>query len=218
LAEKICTRCGRLNQASSNYCSDCGAQYFAETPTEQMSGISQSDEGIADAAVLISPSRIVVLSAVTAGLYFLYWLFFTWKQLQAETREIHYPVLHALTMFVPIYGLFRIHKHVAVIEGLAVRTGIEVSLTASMASLLVALYIALGFASTNLENLAVLLALNLIRFSLIITTMILSQRTLNAYWNKARGTSLQSTPIEGVEKAMILLGVIYWLYVFLAIF
>mgnify|MGYP006997635537 CR=1 FL=1 len=183
-----------------------------------MSGISQSDEGIADAAVLISPSRIVVLSAVTAGLYFLYWLFFTWKQLQAETREIHYPVLHALTMFVPIYGLFRIHKHVAVIEGLAVRTGIEVSLTASMASLLVALYIALGFASTNLENLAVLLALNLIRFSLIITTMILSQRTLNAYWNKARGTSLQSTPIEGVEKAMILLGVIYWLYVFLAIF
>ena len=218
MAEKICTRCGRLNQARSNYCSDCGAQDFAETPTEQMSGISQSDEGIADAAVLISPSRIVVLSAVTAGLYFLYWLFITWKQLQAETREVHYPVLHALTMFVPIYGLFRIHKHVAVMEGLAVRAGIEVSLTPGMASLLVGLYIALGFASTNLENLAVLLALNLIRFSLIITTMILSQRTLNAYWNKARGTSLQSTPIEGVEKAMILLGVIYWLYVFLAIF
>jgi hypothetical protein len=217
VAEKVCTRCGQLNQDRANYCSACGAHDFTETPAEQVPGASQDNEGIANAAVLISPSRIVALSAVTAGLYFLYWLFITWKQLQGETREVHHPVWHALTMFVPVYGLFRLHKHVSVMQELAVRAGIEVSFTPGLAAVLVGLYIILGLASTNLQNLAVLLVLNLIRFSLIITTMILSQSALNAYWNKARGASTQNMPMEAGERAIIMLGIIYWLYTFLVI-
>jgi hypothetical protein len=182
---------------------------------EQLPTTYQAGGGVADAAVLISVSRIMMLSVVTAGLYFLYWLFITWRQMQNETKGVHYPVWHALTMLVPCYGLFRLHKHVTVMKELALRSGIEVSFTPSLAVVLVVLYIALGLVSTNLENFAGLLALNLIRFSLIATTMILSQGILNSYWKKALGTPLQNMPIEAGERAIIFAGVAYWLYVFL---
>jgi hypothetical protein len=215
MPEKICTKCSQINQANANYCSACRGQAFMDWQAEQLPTTYQAGGGVADAAVLISVSRIMMLSVVTAGLYFLYWLFITWRQMQNETKGVHYPVWHALTMLVPCYGLFRLHKHVTVMKELALRSGIEVSFTPSLAVVLVVLYIALGLVSTNLENFAGLLALNLIRFSLIATTMILSQGILNSYWKKALGTPLQNMPIEAGERAIIFAGVAYWLYVFL---
>lgn len=216
MPEKVCTKCGRLNPAHANFCSDCGAQGFAEAQAEQLPGAPQTDGGVTDAAVLISRSRIVVLSVVTSGLYFLYWLYITWRQLQTETRDVHYPVAHAFTMLVPIYGLFRLHKHVGVMQNLALRAEIEISLTPALAVVLVGLYVVLGFVSTSLQGFTGLLVLNLIRFSLITTTMILAQSTLNAYWKRSRGPSLQNAPIGAGERAIIFLGLTYWLFVFLS--
>jgi hypothetical protein len=212
MPEKVCTKCGRLNLAHSNFCLNCGAQDFVEAQAEQFPSITS----VADTSVLISKSRIMVLSVVTSGLYFLYWLYITWRQLQTETRDIHYPVAHAFTMLIPVYGLFRLHKHVGVIQNLALRTEIEISLTPVLAVVLVGLYVVLGFVSTSLQSLAGLLVLNLIRFSLCTTTMILAQSTLNAYWKKSRGPSVQNAPIGAGETAIILLGFIYWLFVFLS--
>jgi hypothetical protein len=212
MPEKICTICSQINQTNANYCSACGGQSFG------LPGNPQIDVGVANAAVLISTHRIIVLSVVTSGMYFLYWLFITWRQLQSETRDVHYPVWHALTMLVPGYGLFRLHKHVAVLQELALKSGFEVSFTPGLAVILVGLYIVLGLVSTNLVGFAALMALNIIRFLLIVTTMILAQGILNSYWGKTLGTSLQNMPFESGERAIIFIGLSYWLSLFLSIF
>lgn len=221
MAEKLCTRCGRLNAAHARFCSICGAQdfqEFAEAPVEQLTGASPGQGAVADAAVRISMTRIVVLSAVTSsGLYFYYWLYLTWKQLQGETKGVHYPVWHALTMLIPIYGLFRLHRHVGVVQALALGAGVTTSLTPGLAVVLVALTWVLGIVSMGAVGL-LLLVLNLISFALTTTTMLWVQGALNAYWYKVRGASLQDAPIGVGEKTVILLGVLLWLIVFLSLF
>ena len=57
----------------------------------------------------ISLRRIVVLSA---GLYYLHWVYRTWGQLAREApgHGPYYPVWHALTLLVPVYAQFRMHR------------------------------------------------------------------------------------------------------------
>ena len=67
----------------------------------------------------ISPTRIILLSVVSMGIYWLYGMYRTWKQFRDHTLEQaaaagqqHYPVLHGLTQFLPVYAWFRFHAHV----------------------------------------------------------------------------------------------------------
>ena len=53
----------------------------------------------------------MLLSAISGGLYLVYWFFFTWKQYRDHTGVAVYPVWHALALLVPIYGLFRTYAH-----------------------------------------------------------------------------------------------------------
>ena len=67
-------------------------------------------------ALRLSVGRVALLTVMSSGLYLFYWFYLTWKQLQTESSETHYPVWHALTLMVPIYGLFRMHRHVSLIN------------------------------------------------------------------------------------------------------
>jgi RNA polymerase subunit RPABC4/transcription elongation factor Spt4 len=217
VAEKLCTKCGRLNRPRANFCSDCGAQDFVEVSAEQLTGTSSSQGAVADAAVLLSVTRIVLLSAVTYGLYFFYWLYLTWKQLQGETREVHYPVWHALTLFVPIYGLFRLHKHMGIVQALALRAGVNTSLTPGLAVVLIALTWVLGFVSTGAKGIEIVV-FNTVSFALTTTAMVWAQGTLNAYWYKVRETPLHYAPVGVGERVLIFLGILLWLNVILGVF
>ena len=52
-----------------------------------------------------------------------WWFYITWKQHQPETGDQHYTIWHALTLSVPIYNLFKVHRHVSVINELAAGAG-----------------------------------------------------------------------------------------------
>ena len=217
MAEKLCIRCGRLNAVHARFCSVCGAQDFVEAPVEQLTGASGSQGAVADTAVRISMTRIVALSAVTfSGMYFYYWLYLTWKQLQGETRDVHYPVWHALTMFVPVYGLFRLHRHMGVIQALALGAGVTTSFAPSLAVVLIVLTWVLGLVSMLAAGLH-LLVLNVVSFALTTTTIVWAQGTLNVYWYKVRGASLQDMPMRAVERVLIVLGVLLWINVFISV-
>ena len=206
MTDKICTRCGQLNQARSNYCSACGAQDFVDASAEQMSSASQGTEGITGSnALLLSVPRVIALSVVTNGVYLLYWLYLTWKQLQGETRDIHFPIWHALTFLVPIYGLFRIHKHVAVIQSLALRAGVEVSITPGLAVIMITLNFMLVITSGGVQGMGVFLILSLIRLALVTTVIVWAQVTLNRYWTSIKGEALENVPIGSGEVRFVLL-------------
>ena len=80
-------------------------------------GISGTGSGAAHGC-RISPTRIILLSVVSMGIYWLYGMYRTWKQLrdhnleQAAAGQTDYPVLHGLTQLVPIYGFFRYRAHI----------------------------------------------------------------------------------------------------------
>jgi hypothetical protein len=207
VTDKRCTICGVLNAANANFCSACGTKdCFVEVPAEQLPEVSQAPRAVLDSnALRFSVTRLVVLSAVTSGLYFFYWLYSTWKQLQDETGDVYYPVWHALSLIVPVYGLFRLHKHMRVIQNLNERAGIESSLTPGLVVVLIALNWVLGFGTREAVGFAALV-LTLIRFTLLTTVIVWAQVNLNSYWRSSRGDALRNVPMKSGE--VVFIGVI----------
>ena len=206
MAEKVCAQCGQLNRSHANYCSACGAQGFADVTLEQgEAGPPYLPLTPESYALRLSIARIIILSIVTSGLYVFYWLYLTWKHLQSETGEVHYPVWHALTFLVPVYGLFRIHKHVAVIQAVSQRAGVEALLSPALAVTMLALYWLMAMLSANSASFGTFIILNLIRLALITTVIVRSQATLNNYWSSVKGEALARVPLGGGEVKFVAL-------------
>lgn len=56
--------------------------------------------------------RTIALTVATFSLYFVYWFWSTWRELKHETsNEGMKPFGHMLSLFVPIYQLFQVHRH-----------------------------------------------------------------------------------------------------------
>ena len=206
MAEKVCAQCGQLNRSHANYCSACGAQGFADVTLEQgEAGPAYPPLTPESYALRLSIARIIILSIVTSGLYVFYWLYLTWKHLQSETGDVHYPVWHALTFLVPVYGLFRIHKHVAVIQAVSQRAGVEALLSPALAVTMLALYWLMAMLSANSASFGTFIILNLIRLALITTVIVRSQATLNNYWSSVKGEALARVPLGGGEVKFVAL-------------
>ena len=169
-----------------------------------------------DNGLRMSTTRIVLLTILTSGIYFFYWLYVTWKQLQNQTKDIHFPIWHALSMLVPIYGLFRFHRHVAVIRTLAVNSNVATSLSPTQIVTLFVLNLLIAIGSTGVQDTMALVALNIIRFTLVITSMVWSQATLNDYWQKVRGEALQDMPLGTTEKVLMVIGAVIWVNLLLS--
>ncbi|MBI2855320.1 MAG: zinc ribbon domain-containing protein [Chloroflexi bacterium] len=218
MAEKRCNRCGHLNLSEANYCSACGASEFTEVQDRPQWHSTSAPESTSQGAdMLLGSTRIVALTMVTTGAYLLYWLYLTWKQLRSETGEEHFPVWHALTLLVPVYGLFRLHKHVQVIRDLALNAQVETSLSPGLAVLLVVLNGFLGLGSGGVDNLATILVLEFISLALVSTVIVWSQTALNGYWTRGRGDALRWMPLQTGEKVLIALGVLIWLRLLISI-
>ncbi len=206
MAEKVCAQCGQLNRSHANYCSACGAQGFAEVTLEQgEAGPAYQPLATESYALRLSIARIIILSIVTSGLYVFYWLYLTWKHLQSETGDVHYPFWHALTFLVPVYGLFRIHRHVAVIQAASQRAGVEALLAPALAVTMLALYWLLAMLSANSASFGTFVVLNLIRLALITTVIVRAQATLNNYWSSVKGEALARVPLGGGEVRFVAL-------------
>ena len=206
MAEKVCAQCGQLNRSHANYCSACGAQGFAEVTLEQgEAGPAYQPLATESYALRVSIARIIILSIVTSGLYVFYWLYLTWKHLQSETGDVHYPFWHALTFLVPVYGLFRIHRHVAVIQAASQRAGVEALLAPALAVTMLALYWLLAMLSANSASFGTFVVLNLIRLALITTVIVRAQATLNNYWSSVKGEALARVPLGSGEVRFVAL-------------
>lgn len=116
-----CPRCGAQTEPDALFCPIDG------TP------ITGSTESAAPAPLFISPGRIVFMSLLSFGLYLLYWLYKTWRHYRDHTGENAYPIWHALTLFVPIYGSFRAHAHLRTFGELAGRAGLDLRISAGLA-------------------------------------------------------------------------------------
>ena len=163
-----------------------------------------SETSIANALILTN-TRIVCLTIITFGVYILYWLYLTWKQMDGETDNNHYPVWHSLTFLVPIYGLFRLYDHLQTIKTLATKEEIETQFSPTLSLLLILLNFALAVTSYGVTSGLSILTIEIIQISLVITAILLAQTPLNAYWQKTKGPDVKSAVFDRAELGFILL-------------
>ena len=206
MEEKDSAKCGEVNPADAHDCTGSENQTSVPPPESGESAPGQPllTEGY---ALRISTVRIVVLSIVTSGVYILYWLYRTWKQLQPETGDVHYPVWHAATMFVPVYGLFRLHRHLSVIQELAQKREVESLMPPMLGVTVMSLYWLLALVSGNQQDPMTILLMSIIGLALVTTLMARAQKTLNAYWTSLHGDRAVGLPL-GMEEIRFLVVVL----------
>lgn len=117
----FCPTCGREYQLYANFCNACG-HALPDAP------VTTTDAGLSELPYYISRKRIILMAILTFGLYLLfYWFYLTWKQYRDHTGNEAYPVWHTLSLFVPIYGLFRAYAHARTYRDLMQDAGIPSS-------------------------------------------------------------------------------------------
>ena len=163
-----------------------------------------NSEASNDNTLILTNFRIACLTIITAGYYIFYWLYLTWKQMDSETDNRHYPVWHALSLLVPIYGLFRMYDHLKTIKTLAAKNEIETDFSPTLPLLLMFLYLILGYtASKTTGDLSLIILI--ISLALVTTAILLTQPTLNAYWQKTKGPDVKSALFDRIELGFIVL-------------
>ena len=214
--EKQCTQCGEINPSAVDFCASCGAAKFRDVPPGLAQRLDAAGTVHADPAVYLGMSRVIALTLLSSGLYVIWWLYITWKHPASETNDDHYPVWHTLAVLVvPVYSLFRVHKHMSIIKGLAEQAGLPYSLSPGILVVLFLISSTLGWLSLAFTDVGTLVTFAII--STVLTTVIVAwpQSVLNSYWDSKRGAALRSARIGVGEVTMVLIGLLAWVAVFL---
>lgn len=214
-SENNCSNCGEPNPENTNYCGQCGYNLDSSQmqPIQDVVGTEMGHF----APSIIGGARILILTFASWGLYFYYWVYITWKDLQNEISDSHTPALQTVSMFIPIYQLFRFNKHVSTIRNVSIEAGLETELKPILAVLLVALNGVIGYISLWIESLPVFAGLLLL--SLILTATVINwvQDTLNRYWVLARSVAGVEKRMQTGEWILCGFGVFVWINLFTAI-
>ena len=166
----------------------------------------------------IPPSRIILLSVLTAGLYFVYWTYLTWRHYRDYTGETAFPVWHALCMLVPVYQFFRLHAHMRVYQELMLQRGLPTTLNPLLAVLLLVSAMILGWTAyllstapemTDLHRLGYF-GCNVADVGLLAWIVWRAQNNLNRFWRHQVGTRLAFAPPTIFEGVLVVIGLILW--------
>ena len=215
MADKQCASCGEINPADSNFCSNCGASDFKDVPPQLAALLARQTGFSPTPAVRIGLGRVILVTILSAGLYLFYWFYLTWKQLAGETRGDHRPVWHALTLFVPVYSLFRMHRHVRIIEELLAGKSLPTSLSAGTAVVLLIVANVLSWTQLGISNWAGGVVISVLGTIITTALITLTQEGLNKYWESVKGSDLTDARIGVGEVVFVVLGLVAWVGVFL---
>jgi hypothetical protein len=218
----VCQNCRTPQPFSNVNCITCGISLHAPewalprqpaTTVVYTSGPAAPVKTDADQqGLLLNLPWLCLLMAVSGGVYLYYWIFLTWKQLQSETGERHHAIGHALSLAVPVYGLFRFHKHLSVIRDL-------VPFIVIMPGWGIVMYLiadGLESAAYQIFDPVVSLALWGIGACLLAGLMIIYQGSLNQHWRATYDRPTEKVSIGVVEALLVIAGFLLWTGPFLA--
>ena len=169
----------------------------------------------------IALSRIIILSVLSYGIYWLYWMYRTWRQYRDHTGEEAYPVCHALTQFVPIYGLFRLHRHANAYRTLMENRGmasnikmVPIIILALLGGIVAVINISPGVAITGLSHPGLALTLDVsawVGVGFAVGVMCWIQSNINRYWAEFESGPPPPARFGRGEKIVTILGVLVWI-------
>ena len=217
----FCRECGTETESFHRYCRNCGAE-VGTGATEIGTAGPIPQYAVSAPTYYLSPTRILLMSVLTYGLYLFYWFYLTWKHYRDHTRTEIFPVWHALALFVPIYGLFRTHAHVRSFKELMLAAGLPSTLSTGWAVVLVAISWVLdgisfnvsgGFATVQEVSQKTALAialLDVISIAIVAGLLLQVQGNLNRYWANQGSGTLKSARIGVGEVILAVLGILAW--------
>ena len=135
-----------------------------------------------------------MLTLLSLGIYLPLWLGFTWAELRRETgdRQMQ-PLGHALSVFVPGYGLWQIFRHFALIGSGLEKVGAKTKVDPLTATIGVALW-SLTFLHYSTEPLFV--ALDMVELLAATGVVVYGQRALNEYWRARPGAAVAERLVD----------------------
>lgn len=210
-----CSICGTPTSVEPHRCASCGAELLSESAYCSKCGARN------ERRVRYSLWRVGILTLLSFGLYYFYWMYVSWKHLAAEMpeKEFH-PVWHALSQFVPIYNFVVVYQHFRTIKEVQKRVWVESNLDPGLA---VVLGILLPFISI-IGGVGFLIAplwavLNFIATIGMMILVIWGQMNLNKYWRKPGARPVRSartgpgeiviTAVGGIVTALVLIVIVF---------
>ena len=222
-AVSYCRGCGASVFDHQNFCGSCGANLRRpeDAPPRQ-----RPYAGSQTLDYYIPPSRILLLSVLSASLYGFYWFYITWKHYRDHTGdEMNFPVWHALTQLIPIYNLFRFHYHVRVYQHLMDAVGVRTTIAAGTAVTFMAIALVAGVISIVMVNANVneqvsqteaIISFALTLVSVVIPwfVMYLVQANLNRYWltyaERNPCVSIATSEVGVGAVVLTIIGILFW--------
>ncbi len=224
----FCSNCGAQAQPAANFCGACGRTLTRE---EEAVAVPQA-AGVAVQTLpyRISATRVLLMSVLSSGLYLLYWFYLTWKQYRDHTRTEAYPVWHALTLAVPIYGLFRTHAHMRSFKELMLEAGLPNTISPGWAVVLVLISSAVdsasfmasgGFRGLGQEmtqgSAVVIAVIEVISIAVVAGLLLNVQGNLNRYWASQGNVRLTDAGVGVGEVVFAFIGVLSWIITLLSL-
>ena len=160
------------------------------------------------------------------GLYLFYWFYLTWKQYRDHTGNEAYPVWHAMSVAVPIYGLFRTHVHMRSFKELMVNADVSSTIGIGWVVALVLVSWVMNSASVILsgglpgllqvtQQTSVVGAIfGIISVAIACGLLMHVQSNLSRYWGSLQGTRLAGQGLDASEVVLAVLGTLTWFSVF----
>ena len=219
---RYCRKCGSAVKPSDAFCANCGHSLTDESPAAASTPFAaeRPETVAADLRYRLSPTRVLFMTVITYGLYLFYWFYLTWKQYRDSNGEqTFYPVWHALTLLVPVYGLFRTHAHMRVYRDAMVSSGLVTTISAGWA------VVALIFSNVSVsyqffsdgitQREAVVTALvDTVAIVILVWLLLHVQRNINPYWRHRSENRLMDAKIGVGEVVLVAIGALAWLDTF----
>lgn len=199
-----CRACATLNSRGSSFCHSCGENLGQTESSPRYS---------------MPIWRVVFMTVVSMGLYLFWWFYITWKHYRDHTGENAYPIWHALTLFVPLYGLFRTYAHMKTYEELMLDERMDTSIRPGVAVAVVLITSWLGnfglsdaiFGDVTYTLLTIWLVTGVITTAL--TTFLLAsvQSNINRYWRAVIvARHMRSARLGVGEATLAVIGAFTW--------
>ena len=217
----FCPNCGREYQPYANFCRACGAA-LSDHPVD-LTPVGPPLE----LPYHLSLNRVLLMTVLSYGLYLFYWFYLTWKQYRDYTGDDAYPIWHALTLFVPIYGLFRTHAHAWTYLDLMRDAGVPSSIKAWLVVSLMIISNILFWTSLRMEFSVDALAqdtaigiafIDTIAIGLSLVILLHLQSNISRYWDSRPNVRVTSARIGVGEVIFAIIGAFAWLNTLASIF
>lgn len=137
---------------------------------------------------------VVVLSVLSLGAYVPVWFGLTWAEIKRETRdETMSPLAHALSIFVPIYGVWQAHRHFASLDALVRRVDPARGVDPLTAAIGTGIW---WLTFTHYSTDPIFVALDAIELLAGTAVVVYGQRALNGYWRARPGPPIEERVTE----------------------